>query len=300
VAVRRARAAYVALFATILLLGLVPATPTVGHEPAGIDRFMQAIGQVESGGRYVARNRRSGAYGKYQIMPASWRGWAKIYLGDANAPRTPANQEIVARGKMTALHHWLGDWRRVAHWWLTGSSRNEALWSASARRYVAKVMTAYRTGPAVAPEPVTAEPSPSMPPPTEPPPTEPPVVVVTRSFQETDAAVVYTGAWREAPYRGYAGGSARWTNRIGATATFTFTGRTVAWFGPSGPTRGRASVFVDGQLIKTVDLYARHFRPRTRLFATEFAEAGPHTLGIEVLATRGRPTVAVDQFIVTD
>ncbi|MDQ2965212.1 MAG: transglycosylase family protein [Chloroflexota bacterium] len=284
-AVRRARAAYVALFATILLLGLVPASPAFGREPEGIDRFMQAVGQVESGGRYAARNRWSGAFGKYQIMPASWRGWARIYLGNANAPRTRKNQEIVARGKMTALHLWLGDWRRVAHWWLTGSSRNEALWSASARRYVAKVMKAYRTGPAVPPEPVPAE---------------PPVVVGSRSFQETDAAVAYTGAWREAPYPDYAGRSARWTDGIGATATFTFTGRTVAWFGPSGPTRGTASVFVDGQFVRTVDLYALHFRPRTRIFATEFAEAGPHALGIEVLATKGRSTVAIDQFVVTD
>jgi hypothetical protein len=286
VALPRARAAAVSLFATILLLGLVPPSPAVGNEPEGIDRFMQAVGQVESGGRYSARNRWSGAYGKYQIMPASWRGWARIYLGNANAPRTPKNQEIVARAKMTALHRWLGDWGRVAHWWLTGSSRSEALWSTSARRYVAKVMTAYRAAPAVPTEPTE--------------PAEPPVVVVSRSFQETNGAIVYTGAWREAPYPAYTGRNARWTNGIGSTALFTFTGKSVTWFGPSGPTRGTASVFVDGQLVKTVDLYALHFRPRTRIFTTEFAEAGPHTLGIEVLATKGRSTVAIDDFVVTE
>jgi len=238
---------------------------------------MQAVAQVESGGRYNARNRSSGAYGKYQIMPSSWRGWARLYLGNANAPRTPRNQEIVARAKMLALHRWLGDWRRVAHWWLTGSSRSEALWSTTGRRYVAKVMKAYRAEPA-----------------------EPTVAADRRAYQETDSAVVYTGAWREAPYPAYAGRNARWTNRTGATATFTFTGRTVTWFGPSGPTRGRANVFVDGQLLDRVDLYARRFRPNTRIFGTTFAEAGPHTLAIEVVGTKGRPTVAIDQFVVTD
>jgi hypothetical protein len=278
VAVPRARGAVVSVLATLLVLGLVPPPPAVGHEPEGIDRFMQAVAQVESGGRYNARNRSSGAYGKYQIMPSSWRGWAKLYLGNANAPRTPRNQEIVARAKMLALHRWLGDWRRVAHWWLTGSSRSEALWSTTGRRYVAKVMKAYRAEPA---EPAVA-------------------AVDRRSYQEASSAVVYTGAWREAPYPAYAGRNARWTNETGATALFTFTGRTVAWFGPSGPTRGRANVFVDGQLVETVDLYARRFRPNTRIFGTTFAEAGPHTLGIEVVGTKGRPTVAIDQFVVTD
>jgi hypothetical protein len=285
VAIPRARAAVVSVLATLLVLGLVPASPAVGHEPDGIDRFMDAIGQVESGGRYNAHNRSSGAYGKYQIIPASWRGWARLYLGDSNAPRTPENQEIVARGKMTALYRWLGDWRRVAHWWLTGSSRSEALWSTAARRYVAKVMEAYREGPAV---------------PAAPPEAAQPIVAVRRSYQEAHSAIVYTGAWREAPYPAYAGRNARWTNEIGATATFTFTGRTLAWFGPSGPTRGRANVSLDGQPAITVDLYALRFRPNTRIFAATFADAGPHTLAIEVVGTRGRPTVAIDEFVVTD
>jgi hypothetical protein len=274
VAVRRSRAAFVALLATILVLGLVPSA-AVAHEPEGIERFMHAVGQVESGGRYNARNPVSGAYGKYQIMPSNWRAWAKLYLGNAYAPPTPKNQEIVARAKMHALHQWLGSWRRVAYWWLTGKSgKNEAHWSAYAKKYVNKVMKIYG-----AKDVVTVE---------------------SRSYQETHSAIDYTGAWREAPYRDYAGRNARWTNETGATATFTFTGRTVSWRGPSGPTRGRAWVFVDGVYARTVDMYAPHFRPRTRIFAMTFAEAGPHTLRIEVVPTKGRHTVAIDQFTVTD
>lgn len=242
---------------------------------------MYAVGQVESGGRYDARNKSSGAYGKYQIMPSSWRGWAKLYLGSAYAPPTPKNQEIVARAKMHALHHWLGSWRRVAYWWLTGSKEpNEARWSTYARGYVNKVMKIYGNGekPAVVPD----------------------VTVARRSYQETHSAVAYTGVWRAAPYPSYAAGNARWTNETGATALFTFTGRTVAWYGPSGPTRGRAWVFVDGVYVRTVDLYASGFRPGTRIFSTALPEAGPHTLRIEVVATKGRSTVAIDQFVVTD
>lgn len=278
VAVRRARAALVGVLATILVLGLVPPSVAVAHEPEGIDRFMYAIGQVESGGRYNARNPVSGAYGKYQIMPSNWRAWAKLYLGNAYAAPTPKNQEIVARAKMHGLHRWLGSWRRVAYWWLTGKSRkNEATWSAYAKRYVNKVMKIYNAAPAT-----------------------PAVPADRRAYQETHSSIVYTGAWREAPFPKYAGQNARWTNETGATATFTFTGRSVTWRGPSGPTRGRAKVFLDGVEVKTVDLYAPNFRPRTWIFSQTFPEAGPHTLRIEVVLTKGRHTVAIDQFMVTD
>ena len=57
--------------------------------------------------------------------------------------QTPANQEKVAAGKMTSLYHWLGSWRRVAYWWLTGSSKSTG-WSTYAKRYVAKVMDRYK------------------------------------------------------------------------------------------------------------------------------------------------------------
>lgn len=109
-----------------------------------IDDFMAALAKAESGGRYNATNKSSGAYGKYQIMPANWPGWAQKYLGDASAPQTPANQEKVAKGKMMTLYKAYGDWRAVAHWWLTGGSKEAQLnpkgWSSSSRKYVDSIM----------------------------------------------------------------------------------------------------------------------------------------------------------------
>jgi hypothetical protein len=115
-----------------------------GHTPAHLQEFMWAVGEVESNGDYTARNRRTGAYGKYQIMPGNWPAWAERYIGDPKAPRTPQNQELVARGKFIDLHEWLGSWDLVARWWLTGSDeRDRSKWGDS-RRYVDKVMVKYR------------------------------------------------------------------------------------------------------------------------------------------------------------
>jgi hypothetical protein len=140
----RRRAVPVALLAATILVSLIPAVGNSATTPPGLERFLYALGQVESGGSYTARNATSGAYGKYQIMPASWAAWAKLYLGSSTAPQTPANQEIVAHRKVTALYWWLDRWPTVAHWWLTGSSeRNSALWSSYSRSYVQKVMAIY-------------------------------------------------------------------------------------------------------------------------------------------------------------
>lgn len=115
--------------------------PLPGEQGITIDRFMRALAQQESGGNYRARNDTSGAYGKYQIMPSNWPAWAKKYLGNRNAPQTPRNQEIVAKGKLQDLHRWLGSWAMVAHWWLTGDdTRSVRLWSDSSTRYVNNVM----------------------------------------------------------------------------------------------------------------------------------------------------------------
>ena len=95
---------------------------------------------------YNARNTTSGAYGKYQIMPSNWPAWARQLPRERpRRSRRPHNQERVASGKMTSLYRWLGSWRRVAYWWLTGSEKRSS-WSPAARRYVDRVMALYRHG----------------------------------------------------------------------------------------------------------------------------------------------------------
>jgi hypothetical protein len=97
------------------------AAATGGGGPAGgIDAFMNAIAGRESGGDYNARNASSGASGKFQIMPANWGPWAERAGLGRNAPRTPANQEIVAKHVMTEYYQRFGNWRDVAIAWFAG------------------------------------------------------------------------------------------------------------------------------------------------------------------------------------
>ena len=85
----RRSAVVVAVMSAVLILGLAGVSVSAAKSPPGLKAFMAAVGQVESGGRYTARNPNSGAYGKYQIMPSNWPSWAGRYLGNSSARQTP-------------------------------------------------------------------------------------------------------------------------------------------------------------------------------------------------------------------
>lgn len=275
----RRRAVSVAILAAALIMTIVPSA-TSTTVPPGIDRFLYALGEIESGGNYTARNSSTGAYGKYQIMPSNWPTWARQYLGSSSAPQTPPNQERVARGKVTSLYNWLDSWPNVAHWWLTGSGEtNHALWSSFSRYYVSKLMAIYQ---ATASAPAPANP-------------DTPIVAAIHIGQSAPA-IAYAAGWSIARFGAYTGGQVKYSSRDGAAATVTFTGRSVSWIGPLGPTRGRARIFVDGVAVATVDLRRSSFRARATLFHKGWAVAGAHTVTIKVIGS-GRP-VAIDEFVV--
>jgi hypothetical protein len=259
----------------ILVSGIVGPAPTLASDPPQLSRFMHAVAQVESHGNHTALNKKSGAYGRYQIMPDNWRAWARRYLGNANAKPTPANQERVARAKMTELYRWLGSWERVSYWWLTGSSRTSA-WSHAARSYVSRVMAIFGG----------VE-------------TDKPSVLAVRHYSERSSTIDYSGSWHVARAASYAGGRVSYSSNAGAQAAITFTGLRIAWYGPVGPTRGKARVLIDGAVQKTIDLNRPTFRPRTLLYSHSWTTAGRHTFAIEVLATRGHKLVAIDELVVT-
>lgn len=104
----------------------------------------------------------------------------------------------------------------------------------------------------------------------------------------------FSGAWRYARHPDYIGGSVRYTLQRGAQATYHFSGRTVRWIGPKGPTRGRAAVYLDGRRIAVVDQYSASFIARAVIFRRTLASAGPHVLVIRALGTPGRPNVSID------
>jgi hypothetical protein len=248
--------------------------PRPPDRPRGIRAFMHALAVIESGGRYNVANGRTGAIGRYQILPSNWPAWARRYVGRSNIPPTSGAQEAVARGRLTDLYRTYRRWDLVAYWWLTGrDGRTTRPWSGIATRYVANVMAVYRRTSALLARRGT-------------------------TIGDGSARIRFSGGWRVARHAAYGGGRVRYATRGGATATITFTGRAISWVGPMGPTRGRVWVWLDGRPLRQVTLTSARFAARRLLFEAVWPSAGRHTLTIRVLATPGRPTVAIDELIV--
>lgn len=88
--------------------------------------FVRAIAGKESGGSYTARNRDSGAMGKYQIMPSNIEGpggWDMEILGRNITPQqfmaNPALQDKIALGKLRQYYNKYGP-RGAASAWYSG------------------------------------------------------------------------------------------------------------------------------------------------------------------------------------
>ena len=264
----------------IALAAAVPAPALAGDQlrtpkhPPKLRVFMEALATVESGGRYDARNKSSGAYGRYQIMPFNWPSWARTYLGDRRAKPTPANQDKVAAGRLSNLKHAYGEWNRVAYWWLTGGKGPRSTWSDYASRYVYKVMSGFRLRIA-----------------------SPDGGKAVNVIGDQSQAIEWRGTWTSARHEAYSGDHARTSKDPGARIKIRFTGRSIALQGPVGPTRGRAAGWVDGERVGVVDLRAGTFHPRRVLFEKQWRSVGTHKVELVVLGTKGGPHVTVDRIV---
>lgn len=122
-----------------------------------IDQFMDALSGQESGGDYDAQNSRTGAYGRFQILPSNWPSWS-AEAGIPGAPPTPENQERVARYKLQQYYDRYGNWEDVAAVWYSGAplgvydpERKQGPTGAepSIREYVQSVMGRVKSSPSL-------------------------------------------------------------------------------------------------------------------------------------------------------
>ena len=117
-------------------------------------------------------------------------------------------------------------------------------------------------------------------------------------YQQTSTKIVYRGTWTTASNASFYGGSARYAKASGARATFSFTGRSVAWVARRCPTCGKAKVYVNGGYLTTLDLYASTTTYRKTVWARTWTTSAPRSIRVVVLGTAGRPRVDLDAFLI--
>jgi hypothetical protein len=116
-------------------------------------------------------------------------------------------------------------------------------------------------------------------------------------FSETNPSIAYVGGWTTVANATQWGGQTRKSTAAGATASLTFTGRSIAWVAPTGPDRGKAEVYVNGTRVATVDLYAATTQSQRVVWTGSWTTATSRTVMIKVLGTSGRPRVDLDAFV---
>ena len=116
--------------------------------------------------------------------------------------------------------------------------------------------------------------------------------------QETSDSLVKRGRWTTLHRSSFSGGSAIYSERRDDRVVRRFTGRGIAWIASESRSRGKASVYVDGNYVGTVDLGRSSTLHRSIVFTRTWATSGEHKLRIKVQGTKGRHRVDVDAFVI--
>jgi hypothetical protein len=111
---------------------------------------------------------------------------------------------------------------------------------------------------------------------------------------DTNTAVRYGGTWTRVASATALGGVLHRTSTRNASATYTVAARDFTWIAARGPKNGKAAIYVNGVLTKTIDLYAATTTPRTIAYRIHWTTAATRTIRIVNLGTTGRPTVELD------
>ena len=112
-----------------------------------------------------------------------------------------------------------------------------------------------------------------------------------------DGKLTYMGAWSTLQSTSLTDGVARQTTQVGAAASFSFTGASIAWLATKSTGGGSAKVFVDGALVATVSLYQSTSAARQIVFSRSWARAGTHTLRVVNIGPVGRPMINLDGLV---
>lgn len=107
-------------------------------------------------------------------------------------------------------------------------------------------------------------------------------------YKETSKYITRTGTWKTSTSASHIGGTALFTSQLNASATIKFKGNMVRWIGYTAPTGGRAKVYLNGKLVKTVSLKSSSMEYQKILYsASTLDPTKVHTLRIVTTTASG-------------
>ena len=122
-------------------------------------------------------------------------------------------------------------------------------------------------------------------------------VIKPSLYQQTATGTKYVGTWHTLSASAFVGGSEKYATAKGASVTYVVTARGFAWVAALGPTRGSATVYINGVKAGTVNLHATTTAYRFVAFGRTYATSRKLTVKIVVAGTSGHSRVDVDGFV---
>ena len=116
-----------------------------------------------------------------------------------------------------------------------------------------------------------------------------------RLVQQSSSSVTYSGTWSKGSKSSYSGGTGRDTSVGKRSATYSFTGRAVAFVTTLSGTRGVVRIKVDGVQVARIDL-GKPTAYRRLVWSRTFSSVHSHKVQVVVVGGYGR--VDVDAFAV--
>jgi hypothetical protein len=122
----------------------------------------------------------------------------------------------------------------------------------------------------------------------------------TTTFNVIDDAstgMQYSSNWAIANSGAYFNGSDHYTTTGGSTLSYTFTGKSITWYGVIGQDHGKADVSIDGVFDQTIDCFASAWQV-TQVYTKSGLTGGTHTLTITVRSDKN--SAATNSYIEVD
>lgn len=102
----------------------------------------------------------------------------------------------------------------------------------------------------------------------------------TTSVNDTKKFTFSSTGWNPQTGSSYINGQNTWSNRANAEFTYTFDGTKVYLMGTKDPGHGSAAVYIDGQLVETINTNATSRSTGTKIFESADLTDGHHTLRV--------------------
>lgn len=113
-------------------------------------------------------------------------------------------------------------------------------------------------------------------------------------MEQTSTSVAYGGTWYSATTTSASGGSFKYASAAGASASYTFTGTSIAWLAVKSASGGSANVYLDGVFKMTITNYATSTMYRPIVYTYNFSSQGSHTIKI---VAKGDGRIYLDAFL---